>query len=298
MASENQSITPQEIEAAIRDSGYLLERRASQVLEENKFEVFPNWLFPVPGDPGKTNEVDVQARTFEWINGETWSKASAITVVECKNNSQPVAFFVSPQKSPHANDARILCAGFPQDVVPPDDGELRRLLKVRDWHHYCQTREVATQFCSFARSGKHWKAEAMANYSQSFSALCLAAFISRSSPFSTKDENIELEFYYPIVVFQGPIYAVHVDGSNFRTEPVGHVQLHHAASLYAGPVKGQIDIVTESEFPALLRTILSELKRIQAGLQEHYDRLLATAIAQKRLVERAELRARLSRAAG
>jgi hypothetical protein len=302
---KNQYIAPQEVEAAIQESGYLLERRAAQVLEENKFEVFPNWLFPVPGDPGKMNEVDVLARTFEWISGETWSRASAIAFVECKNNSQPVAFFLSPQKSPDANDARILYAGFPQDAIPPDDEELRKLLKMKDWHHYCETKEVATQFCGFKnkkendknKKGNKWKAEPMANYTQSFSALCLAA-ISRSSLFPTDEQNIELEFYYPIVVFQGPIYAVHVDGANLRTESVGHVQLHHGASVYAKPIKAQVDVVTESEFPTLLQTILKELKRIQEGLQEHYERLLATSIAQKRLVKHAEIRARFSRAAG
>jgi len=295
---KNQYNTAQEVEAAIQESGYLLERRAAQVLEENKFEVFPNWLFPVPGDPGKMNEVDVLARTFEWISGETWSRASAIALVECKNNSQPVAFFLSPQKSPDANDARILYAGFPQDAIPPDDEELRKLLKMKDWHHYCQTREIATHFCSFARTGKAWKAEPMANYSQSFSALCLATAFGQLSQFSIEAQNIELEFYYPIVVFQGPIYAVHVDGANLRTESVGHVQLHHGASVYAKPIKAQVDAVTESEFPTLLQTILKELKRIQEGLREHYERLLATSIAQKRLVKRAEMRARFSRAVG
>ena len=297
MAPKNQPITPQEIDAAIQDSGYLLEQRAARVLEENKFEVFPNSFFPVPGDPGKMNEVNVMARTFEWIGGETWSKVSAIALVECKNNSQPVAFFVSPQGSPDANDARILYAGFPQDAIPPDDEELRKLLKMKDWHHYCQAREVATQFCSFAKSGKEkeWKAEPMANYSQSFSALCLAAFTSRLSPLSTEAQNIELEFYYPIVVFQGPMYAVHVDGARTNTGSIGHVQLHHASPSYAGPIKGQIDIVTESEFPTLLQTILKELKTIQAGLQEHYDRLLASAIAQRQVVKHAEIQARFSR---
>jgi hypothetical protein len=119
--------------------------------------------------------------------------------------------------------------------------------------------------------------------------------MSRSGPLSTPDENIELEFYYPIVVFQGPIYAVHVDGENFKAEPISHVQLHHAASANAGPIKGQIDIVTESEFPTLLQTILKELKTIQAGLQERYERLLASAIAQRQVVKHAEIQARFSR---
>ena len=94
MPSNNQQITPQEIETAVQQSGDLLEQRAANVLGENKFEVFPNWLFPVPSEPGKMSEVDVMASAFEWISGDTWSKASAIALVECKNNSQPVAFFL------------------------------------------------------------------------------------------------------------------------------------------------------------------------------------------------------------
>jgi hypothetical protein len=79
-----------------------------------------------------------------------------------------------------------------------------------------------------------------------------------------------------------------------RVEPVGHVQFHHTALAYARLIRSQIDIVVESEFPSLLRTILQELKTIQTELIKNYAPLLERAIADKKLVRHLQIRAQFS----
>lgn len=151
-------ITPNEMQAAIESSGYLLEVRIGRVLKEHGFFVEPNGFCVDPNDASKTIEVDVQGRYFEWINAENKDTATASILVECKNNFQPIAFFVQQQPLAELNVGRIQHGGFPSFSMDPDtkvQEPLGGLLGMKEWHHYCQTLEIATQFCGFSRSGRN-----------------------------------------------------------------------------------------------------------------------------------------------
>src|SRR6266404_8453394 len=103
---------------------------------------------------------------------------SASILVECKNNSQPFAFFTQGQQVTEINDNRIHYGGFPSFSTDQGTGSrvpLHKLLEMKDWHHYCLAKEVATQFCTFDRSGKKFKAGPNENYSKSFSRLTMVA---------------------------------------------------------------------------------------------------------------------------
>lgn len=113
---------------------------------------------------------------FEWVNEENKDTATALVLAECKNNSQPFAFFVQRQQITELNDNRIHYGGFPSFSMDPKTKvpvPLHKLLKMKDWHHYCQVQEVATQFCTFERNDKKLKAGPNENYSKSFSRLAV-----------------------------------------------------------------------------------------------------------------------------
>src|SRR5207245_508690 len=161
---------------------------------------------------------------------------------------------------------------------------LHKLLEMEDWHHYCRETEVATQFCSFKReTGKKWKAEPNENYAKSFSNLALTVAGDWEGMFGLELENIQVQISYPVVVFQGPIYRVVEEQGKARVEAANHIQLHHFATLNGELVPVQIDVVTEAEFPALIGTILSELKTFRDRIKLQYDRLLNSALDQKRV---------------
>jgi hypothetical protein len=170
--------TPEEMQAAINTSGYLLEGRIARLMAERGFFVERNCFSPNPTDSGKPIEVDVIGRYFEWVDEANKDTVTASVLVECKNNAQPGAFFTQDQQVTEINDNRIYHRGFPSFSMDPNakiQVPLHELLEMKDWHHYCQTQEVATQFCSFTRSNekRKWKAEPMKNYSDSCAALAL-----------------------------------------------------------------------------------------------------------------------------
>jgi len=194
--------------AAIESSGYLIEARISRILRQRGFFVESNIFGTDPSDPDKAIEADVVGRYREIIHDENNGSVTAAVFVECKNNSQPLAFFVQPQQVTEIDDNRIKCGGFPafsMDQETQIQVPMRKLLQMKDWHHYCQVQEVATQFCTFERSGKKWKAGPNRNYSASFSKISLMASLDIDGGYSAPLHNIQFQLSYPVVVFQGPI---------------------------------------------------------------------------------------------
>jgi hypothetical protein len=285
--------TPDEMQSGIESSGYLLEGRIARVMTELGFLVQPNRFYASPSDSEKAIEVDVDGRAFEWINETNRDAGMALLLVECKNNAQPFAFFTRGQQSPGVNAERIRYGGFPSfsmDQETKIQVPLHELLEMGGWHHYCQSGEVATQFCSFRwvnenrpKDKKEWKAEPMENYSRSFSNLAAVAASNSVDDCELQANNIQVQLVYPIAVFQGPIYRVHDDGGKATIEATEHVHLHHSAPLNGGVVSVQIDVVTERAFPGLVELILTELKTFRDRINQLYPRLLDSALDQKRV---------------
>ena len=147
-------IKPDEIKLALATSGYPLEGRIGHVLEDQGFYVELNSFRADPRDENKSIEVDVVGRLMETINEQNRSSVVAEALIECKNNSQPVVFFLKNQSVPEINDNYIRYAGYPASSADPESNEhipLRKLLAMKDWHHYCSASEVATQFCGFSK---------------------------------------------------------------------------------------------------------------------------------------------------
>lgn len=279
-------ITPEEMGAAIESSGYLIEARISRILAHRGFFVEPNVFRTDPNDPNKAIETDVAGRYLEIINEENRSSVTAAVLLECKNNSQPLAFFVQPQQVTEINDTRINCGGFPAfslDQESRDQVPMRKLLQMKDWHHYCRAKEVATQFCTFERSGKKWKAGPNKNYSDSFSKIAVMAVLDIGGGYSEPLQNIQFQLSYPVVVFQGPIFSVREDQGKARLEEASHLQLHHFATNAGELVPVQIDLVTEAALPALLETILEEMRTCRDRIMAMYARLLNSALDQRRV---------------
>jgi hypothetical protein len=190
---------------------------------------------------------------------------------------------------PELNENCIQYGGYPSYSLDPETKvyfPLHKLLEMKDWHHYCQATEVATQFCTFVRVGKRWKAEPQENYSKSFSNLAVTSAKDWEGLFGLHLPCIQVQLTYPVIVFQGPIYTVVEEQGKAKVEPASHIQLHHFAIADGEPLKVQIDVVTEAEFTPLISTIRSELGVFRDRIKLHYARLLASALDQKRVASR------------
>lgn len=291
MAGENEkpggqsgAATPEEMREAIEASGYLLEGRIAHVMSERGFFVELNAFRPDPAELSRAIEIDVAGRYFEWVNERNKDTVTASVLVECKNNSQPFAFVVQRQQITELNVNRIHYGGYPffsMDPETKDEVPVHKLLEMKDWHHYCQANEVATQFCTFERNGKKFKAGPNDNYSKSFSKLAMITASDSADGYGLNLQNIQVQASYPVVVFQGPIYRVEDDNGRAKMEPVDHIQLHHSAVVNGRMIQVQIDVVTEAAFPQLMDEVLQELKTFRDKINGHYARLLNSALDQK-----------------
>jgi hypothetical protein len=297
----NQLATPEEMQEAIEASGYLLEGRIARLMSQRGFFVEQNAFHPDPADSSRVIEIDVVGRYFEWINEANKDSVTASLLVECKNNTQPFAFFTQSQQVTELNDNWIQYGGFPSFSMDPESKiqvPLHKLLEMKDWHHYCQTQEVATQFCSFARAKNEsknkpkskWKAEPMKNYADSFAALARVTAFDSLDVANPHDQNIQIQLSYPVVVFQGPMYRVQEQGGKAKLELAEHLQLHHSTSVNGRMILAQIDVVREAVFTKLMETILSELITFRDKVLVKYDRLLNSALDQKRVAAQNAMR--------
>jgi hypothetical protein len=289
-------IQPEEAKRALQVSGYLLESRVAQVLDEHGL-VETNTSRIDPRDPTAAIEIDVHALVAQRLKSHGF--VSVELFIECKNNAQPVAFIMHPAR-PWSLNENIKYGGFPMssaDPVTKQHVALPNLLGMMAWHHYCKAEVVATQFCGFScpdegRKGKNvprnqwrWKAESMQNYSKSFADLCIAVENEAVPAGDVQEKSIEVGLYYPIVVFQGPIYAVTVQGPAIDVSAADHIQLVHSTSLNRRVVRAQIDVVSESALPSLIATVKEELGKTVSHMNREglLDRLLESAIDQKRV---------------
>jgi hypothetical protein len=287
-SATGETIQPEAMKAAIDSSGYLLEGRVAAVLEEHGFSAHANDFVIDPRQENKTLEIDVLAFSSRVVDDKTGSVTGTILTIECKNNSQPVAFFVREQSPVHRfqNARYIAHNGFPRFSATESDATqvpLHRLLEMSDWHHYCTENEIATQFCGFNRAGKGWKAELVENYAKGFDNLCVVT--APGPPAGNLQKlSIDVVFNYPITVFQGPIWIARPLGGSVELHPVERVLFRHSASVGDQIVTRVIDVVTESALPSLLDNVIRpESRLIDESIGRHFERLLASAIDQKRV---------------
>lgn len=276
--------TVEEMRSAIDASGYLLEGRIARLMAERGFFVEMNPFAPDPTEPSRSVEIDVAARYFEWVNEENKDTVTASVLLECKNNSQPFAFFVQRPQLGELNDNRIHYGGFPSFSMDQESKiqvPLHKLLEMKDWHHYCGAKEVATQFCTFERNGRKFKAGPNDNYSKSFSKLASVTASDSAGACGLHLQNIQVQMSYPVAVFQGPIYRVEDQSGKPKLEAVEHLQLHQSATVNGRVIQVQIDVVTEAAFARVMECILEELRAFRDGINRHYARLLNSALDQK-----------------
>jgi hypothetical protein len=90
------------------------------VLESKGFYVELNSFRADPRDESKSIEIDVWSRFTQTVKLGKHSSVVIEPLIECKNNSQPVAFFLKRHTVPELNAGHIKYAGFPTNVTSPD----------------------------------------------------------------------------------------------------------------------------------------------------------------------------------
>lgn len=269
-------ISEQEMKEALLRSGYLLEGRLERTLRARDYYVQAS--APVP-DPktGVSREMDLYALTggpIETLANKkrgTFDLLFNVLLIECINNSRPLAFMTAEPQVPFLHHEQIKVAGIPT-TVDSDNPDLSDFLQMAEYHHYCKGR-IAKQWCSFTlkeKRGQTQKKEWMAFHDDAqyndISKLSVAVdyFAKKHTDawapgIEDFEEPINLEFYYPILVVQGKLVEVRSIGIDIELANVEHIQFHRSIVAGSEEKDYQIDVVTENFFPSYLDIIEKEL---------------------------------------
>jgi hypothetical protein len=187
------AITIDEIRDSLKRSGYLLEVRVESRLQNQGYVAEANSAYTDP-DSGKSRELDISAIGGRKAGPEDFDWMFPVVLVECVNNSQPIAFITKVPIVSALHSEQVRCSGLPVKIR--DFGRqnawtgLGDYLGVEKFHHYCKGR-VATQFCSFSkkRGSDDWLASHEDAHFSAFATLCHAIEHAVDDPGAQAERN-------------------------------------------------------------------------------------------------------------
>ena len=109
------TISNQEIEGALRRSGYLIEYRVEEVLRTACYQVSANSSYPDPVTL-KAREFDISATGYTNIRSHK-DMLFSILLIECVNNSYPMAFISKDPEVETVHVYEIVFSGLPAQVI-------------------------------------------------------------------------------------------------------------------------------------------------------------------------------------
>jgi hypothetical protein len=264
-------IKKEEIKSALQRSGYLMECRVADWLSYNSYEVYSNIAFPDPFTE-KTREIDLLAELFPG-NLEPKINAGFIErlVIETINNPIPIAFFQN--KGFGLGDTILTKLKYV--TTPKDENDKDHFLQhiEIDKYHHLKNGHFSTQYCSFQeKKGKknEWMAFHPDDLYQTFLKLYYyPRYITEQfKELLTDDDWLRLFIYQPVLILQGEMYLVDVDGRNYELHKSDYVKFDF--SQYYKDVSDSIviDIITERYLPKYIAMIQKEEKDILSQMAE------------------------------
>lgn len=289
--ADRETITEVEMTEAMFRSGYLLEYRAEEFFRKRQLLVEASAAFP-DSSSGKSREIDLLVRTAEsiYLKDVHMGNVVARIIIECKNNPQPVCFFLKPRSSVSYGEL-IKNASHPY-VLAQEDGyvPIVSALEMPAFHHYA-TRRVATQYCTFqkkrdAKTGDRWQAMHTETDFDSFEKLCDAVefFVEKDRKYlehlpRVHKKKASVYLTYPILLLGGKLFESEPSKGSLRLKEAEHL---HFIRTRAGVEKTEqhcIDVITENYLAALVTQIKFELKEISKRLASGECEVLLKSIA-------------------
>jgi len=277
-----------DMEDAVRKSGYLLERRVATFLRKEAYKAVANRGF-MDQETTKSREYDVYAYKGIEVCGTGSCGLYPTLVCECKNNTQPIVFFIQKETfEPLIDEVRV--SGIPSKIWKRNKYiSVQEFTNVATVHHYCiPEAPVATQYCTFEtkKNTSNWMASHTDELHDTFRTLTKALeqeidddyrnMAQWFIPEEIAKEFVDLSVYYPVVVFQGDIYAASIGNKDLTEEeglelkPCDHIQYNpEFFSFYDNEVISyHMDIVSEKYLPSYLKIIDREMHAIKQIMEQ------------------------------
>ena len=287
-------VTETEMRDAVLKSGYLLERRVATFLRKEGYKAVANRGF-MDQETTRSREYDVYA--YKGIEVcETGSYGIFPTLVcECKNNTQPIVFIVQEEHfEPLTDEVRV--SGIPSKIWKRNRYvSVQEFTKVASSHHYCRPEApIATQYCTFEtkKGTSNWMAYHTEELHDTFRTLTKALeqeidddfrnMVQWFVPEEMATEFVDLSFYYPVVVFQGDVYAASIrenglpEEDKLELKKYDHIQYNpEFFSFYDNEVISyHIDVVTERYLPSYLKLIDREMQAIKQIMEQEKSNVI------------------------
>jgi hypothetical protein len=289
--------TEEEIVEALARSGYLMEQEVAQLLDEEGYYTTPNEGFIDP-DTGEAREYDLHAINAARIAHGRSEVLWPVLLIECKQSESPLVLLTHDRALAGlwpTCDFEKHWSGMPARIyseAPDDEGEpVCRYLDLSRRHHYWTCKRLSTQFAQLFPKGQAWVAKHGDVYDGAIIPLIKALRHEtekhqQACQPSREDTASNLQIYYLILLWRGPMYEYHIGGDKASLTAAEHVNLVRRYRSRTIDGEFHIDVVAEPHLPSFLRMVSREAENIANLLRRHRSAIL------KSLQREAELRAR------
>jgi hypothetical protein len=272
---ENDTINNNEIIAALKRSGYLLENRILSQFLKRKITAEANHKIIFENDENKSREIDVIATKFIdtiQLNDNDSISLCAHFIVECINNSQPLGLFENLGDWDEPSSDWIF-------TITNGDMEMAEIIGITfpraiyDYEIERNNSNPAKQYCTFQKKkGDHKKDQWMAYHPDDFhktlSKLVDASQLSATSLHERwagrQPQILRIDTFIPIIVLQNELFKI-IQKSDKETEiellNAKHQRLK-SSSEESNNRNISIDIVQEDFFNTYLEMKIEGLETI------------------------------------
>ena len=262
--------TSDEVIAALRDAGWLLEQDTAAKLERSGFHAETAKAFPDPDDPSVSREIDVHGYSQLFRSSELTLSVGTRILAECKQSSMPYVVIGGPASAYDLNRDRMEQRfRFPRvETGRTDLGEGRAQIHQTRARTYLgldalpgnpwEQGFVGTQMTRLDRK-KEWLADNRGIFTSLVYPLAKALTYFRSLPPRSSyamhrpgQEWAVIEFYYPLVVTSAPLFAVDVTSPSLEAVEVPWATTTREIKSSKVDGKFNIDIVTSDALERFL----------------------------------------------
>lgn len=265
-------ISKEQILAALKNSGYLLEDRVNKTLSAIGWDTIPNSRY-IDNQNEIEREIDIVALYRISASDEHLDYIHSSLLIECMNNKEPIVFFENLERSPN----RIAALNF----TCFNDNFWSILLEAQDKIGFIDKLVWSSQYCSFHQVSKNKDAEnngwiAYHPNEKHDSLDSIFKYIKyHKNEYSERKNTSDfiVGFYHrPLVILQGKLMSVE-QGDELTIHTRNHIKYQipkadNDARLFS------IDIITEDYLSTYLSDIKKEDEVIAEIIKKNREKLI------------------------
>jgi hypothetical protein len=211
MTNPFQEPSAEELEAALKKTGFLLEHRVAKLLRnyDPAPEVTMSAAYP-DAETGKSRELDVYANLYDFIPAKspTSIQASVALLIECKNNSGPFVMIGDRASSSAPPRSHLVTAFDPFSMRFPGAKTHNFIWETDLWRMpglEAPNSFVGRQLLRMTYSNKAWKADNNSVYDSIMYPLAKAWKHWLEGIEKADDEDMDDWWQYPLIQFIQPV---------------------------------------------------------------------------------------------